>query len=298
MWRPLALLLAFGGGMGVILAVGKVAIEGGISPLALAAFQNLAAGAVILAFALARGRRIPLGRKFLTFYAVSAATGIAAPHAAMFLALPKLGTGLTAIAYVFPPLFTYALAWMFRLEKFDALRIAALALGFIGTAIVVLPQGALPERASWGWVLFAYAIPLSLAVGNVYRSLAWPGETPLLVLTGCILLTAGVIVGVLALVFGQVTLLKTTDGALWPALTAAALTGFAYLAFFDLQRTAGPVYLSQSGYVVTLVGMGFGLFAFRETYSASVWAGVALILLGVLSVTVRQFARLRVPKPA
>lgn len=293
MWRPLSLLLAFGGGMGVILAVGKAAIDGGVSPLTLASFQNFAAGAFILALALARGLRIPLGRKFIMFYALSAASGIAAPHAAMFLALPKLGTGLTAIAYVFPPLFTYALAWMFRLEKFDGLRIAALALGFIGTAIVVLPQGALPEGASWGWVLFAYAIPLSLAVGNVYRSLAWPGETPLLVLTGCILLTAGVIVGVFAFAFGQVTSLQTMDGALWPALVAVALTGFAYLAFFELQRTAGPVYLSQSGYVVTLVGMGFGLVAFGETYSASVWAGVALILAGVLSVTIRQFARAR-----
>lgn len=293
MWRPLGLLLAFGGGMGIILAIGKVAIEGGVSPLALASFQNLAAGAVILAVALARGFRIPLGRKFLTFYFVSALTGIAAPHATMFLALPKLGTGLTAIAYVFPPLFTYALAWMFRLEKFDALRIGALALGFLGTAIIVTPRGALPEGASIFWLLFAYAIPLSLAIGNVYRSLAWPGETPLLVLTGCTLLTAGLVVGALALAFGQVTSLQTRDGALWPTLSAAVLTGLAYLAFFDLQRTAGPVYLSQSGYVVTLVGMGFGLLAFGEAYSVSVWFGVALILAGVLSVTIRQFALAR-----
>jgi drug/metabolite transporter (DMT)-like permease len=293
MWRPLALLLAFGGGMGLILAVGKVAIGGGVSPLTLAAFQNLAAGTVILGLALARGFSIPRAAKFLTFILVSALTGIAAPHAAMFLALPKLGAGLTAIAYVFPPLFTYALAWMFKLEKFDPWRSSALALGFVGTALVVLPQGALPEGATWGWVLFAYAIPLSLAVGNVYRSLAWPGETPLLVLTGCILLAAGLIVGALALVFGQVTSLQTADGALWPSLAAAVLTGLAYLAFFDLQRTAGPVYLSQSGYVVTLVGMGFGLLAFGESYSATIWTGVALILLGVLGVTIRQFARLR-----
>jgi drug/metabolite transporter (DMT)-like permease len=293
MWRPLALLLAFGGGMGLILALGTIAIEGGVSALTLAAFQNTIAGVCILAIVLARGGRVPLARRYLLFYAMSAVTGIAVPHAAMFLALPKLGAGLTAIAYLFPPLFTYALAWMFRLERFDGLRLGALLMGFLGTGFLVFPSGGLPEGVGGGWVLLAYLIPVSLAIGNVYRSLAWPGDTPVPVLSGAVLLCAGLLLWFAAAAFDQVTSLQTIEGEVWPAIVTALVAALAYLAFFELQRAAGPVYLSQSGYIVTLVGMGFGLFAFGETYGPGVWAGVALVLLGLFSVSLRQFVHLK-----
>jgi drug/metabolite transporter (DMT)-like permease len=54
--------------------------------------------------------------------------------------------------------------------------------------------------------------------------------------------------------------------------------------FMRLQQAAGPVYVSQVGYVGTAVGLASGALVFGETYTIWVWAACAVIVAGVLIV--------------
>jgi drug/metabolite transporter (DMT)-like permease len=68
------------------------------------------------------------------------------------------------------------------------------------------------------------------------------------------------------------------------AALQAALSAGQFLMFMRLQQEAGPVYVSQVGYVGTAVGLVSGALAFGETYSLWVWAASGVIAAGVLVV--------------
>jgi drug/metabolite transporter (DMT)-like permease len=51
---------------------------------------------------------------------------------------------------------------------------------------------------------------------------------------------------------------------------------------------AGSVFASQTGYVVTLAGVIWGIVLFGETHSAWVWGSVVMMMLGLALVTPRR----------
>jgi drug/metabolite transporter (DMT)-like permease len=81
---------------------------------------------------------------------------------------------------------------------------------------------------------------------------------------------------------GGLALLGLSPGLVFLQAAATAVT---YLLYFRLQQVAGPVYLSQIGYVMTAVGLATGTLLFGERYSPWVWTGAGVIVVGVALVT-------------
>jgi len=52
-------------------------------------------------------------------------------------------------------------------------------------------------------------------------------------------------------------------------------------------RTSGPVFASQSAYIITLAGVAWGMVLFGERHSVYIWAALALVLAGSALVTPR-----------
>ena len=57
---------------------------------------------------------------------------------------------------------------------------------------------------------------------------------------------------------------------LWLGLSSSA----AYVLYFQIIRMAGPVYLSQVGYLVVSIGVLAGMLIFGERHSLWVWIGI------------------------
>jgi len=78
----------------------------------------------------------------------------------------------------------------------------------------------------------------------------------------------------------------------WPAAygvyRASLTSAAAYVLYFQLIRIAGPVYMSQVGYIVVTVGVVAGMLVLEERHSAWVWAGIGLMLAGVTMVNIGQ----------
>ena len=129
------------------------------------------------------------------------------------------------------------------------------------------------------WLAAALLIPVSLAIGNVFRTLAWPADsTPLALAVGSNLAAAGMLL-LLAFANGE------TQSSLllvpWLMLAQAVASSAMFLFFFRLQRVGGPVTLSQIGTVAAAVGIGVGAGLLGERYAAVVWSGVAVIAVGL-----------------
>ena len=278
---PAALLLLYGALAGATFAIAKVALAAGVKPLGYAAWQTAGAGLLMAAIALARGQTIPRTRDALSFYAVCGLIGVAMPSIAMFSALAHIPAGAMAIIASTVPLFTFALAALLGSEPTTARRLLGLAAGLAGALVILAPRAALPDLDAFGWSCLGFLAPLGYAAGSIYAGLRRPPGASPVVLT----------VGMLAFAGGAITILAVVRGeAHWPqgigvaelAIAAQILiSSFGYLLFFEIIRAAGPVFFSQTAYVVALAGVAWPWLLFGDRVGAGLAVAAALILMGV-----------------
>lgn len=272
---PLLLLLAVGGILGGVAPIAKAAVTAGVPPATYVFWMALTAGVVLAGLAVARGQ--PLRRRHLRYALVSGLVSLALPNLLVTMVVAPLGAGPTALVFTLPPLLTLGLAAALRIETLGPRRIAGVLLGLAGAATLVLARFGFAGAAEAGWMALALAIPVSLAVGNVYRTLAWPqGAQPLTLAAGLMLAAA---LWLLPVALWQGILTHVEHWSIW---TQAALMALSYVLFFRLQRAAGPVYLSQIGYVGAAVGLVVGVTVYGEHPGWGAAVGVALIALGVV----------------
>jgi drug/metabolite transporter (DMT)-like permease len=117
-----------------------------------------------------------------------------------------------------------------------------------------MPDTADPFMVAGGMHLMATAIlaPVVLASGS-FVTLAWP--------------------------WGEVE---------WAIVGLSALNALAYSLFIYLVNRAGPVFASQTAYVVTLSGVFWGMAIFGEAHSTWVWLSLFVMLAGLAMVTPRK----------
>jgi drug/metabolite transporter (DMT)-like permease len=246
------------------------------------------AGLLLLAWAAATGRRVPLGAAHLRYYALAAVLSFVAPNLLIFAAIPRLGAGFTSVTLALSPVLTLAFSAVLGLRRPDRLGVAGIVVGLAGALVVALSRGEVGRPAEPAWVALALLVPVFLAAGNVYRTADWPeGADPLA-------LAAGSNLGASAMLLSAALALDGPAGigslARAPALVGTqAVASAAMLAmFFRLQRAGGPVYLSQIGYVAAAVGLVSGTALLGERYGPATWAGALVAVAGVALVTVSQ----------
>jgi len=290
MHAPAALLLAVGTLLGVNFPLGKLAGAAGVPPLVWSALIS-AGGAIVLGAALAVKRtRLPLDLRHLRYFTFVAIVSYALPNGLVYSAIPHLGSAYAAILFTLSPMFTVVFSMTARLRRPSRLELAGIAIGFVGTLLVASARGEIDRTVEWLWIGIGVLVPLSLAVGNVYRTLDLPKETPSLVLAvGSNAVAAILLIAVASATgaLGGVAALGSVPGiALLQVVASAAM----FTLFFQLQVVGGPVTLSQIGTVGAAVGVIAGTLGLGERYALIVWIGIAIIAVGI-SLTMR--ARMR-----
>jgi len=290
MHAPAALLLAVGALLGLNFPLGKLAGIAGVPPLIWSALIAIG-GAAVLGIALAAKRqRLPLDLRHLRYFTVVAVISYALPNALVYSAIPHLGSAYAAILFTLSPMFTVVFSMAARLRRPKQLELAGIVIGFVGTLLVASARGEIGHSVEWLWIGLGVLVPVSLAFGNVYRTIDLPKETPSLVLAvgsnavaAILLIALAAATGVLS---GAAELLNVPGIALLQVVASAAM----FTLFFQLQVVGGPVTLSQIGTVGAAVGVIAGTLGLGERYAVIVWIGIAIIAVGI-SLTVR--ARMR-----
>jgi drug/metabolite transporter (DMT)-like permease len=249
------------------------------------------AGSVLLAALLAGGGRIAATSAKLRYFTIAAAISYAVPNLLLFSAIPHLGAGYTGIMFTLSPVVTLVLSLLFGVRKPNALGMAGIAVGFAGAVLVAVTRGEAGRPAELFWVGVGLLLPVSLALGNIYRTWDWPEGAGTLELAAgshlaaAVLLAGGILLSGAA---GSFSLLPSM-----PLLVAAqvASASLMFVFFFQLQKVGGPVYLSQIGYVGAAVGLLAGTLVLGERYGLLTWAGALVIAAGVAMTTRAQAGR-------
>lgn len=278
---PALLLLLTGSFLGLTFPFGKLANEASVSPIIWAWLISAGAGIVLLSIQVLSRKKVPLRRNYLRYYLFSSVCSLVIPNILIFNVIPKLGSGFTGILFTLSPVFTLALSSLWQVRMPTGLGIVGIAVGFMGAIIVTLTRGEVNQPASLSWILTGLCIPISLAVGNLYRTLAWPeGAKPFELAIGSNL-AAAILLFVIVVMTSQVAafqdLLSVKKLALAQIIGSAAM----FSLFFRLQQVGGPTYLSQIGYIAAGVALFAGTLFLGERYSIATWFGAVVIVVGI-----------------
>ncbi|TPN75002.1 DMT family transporter [Mesorhizobium sp. CU2] len=284
----IGLLVVTGGLLGMTLPFGKLATAAGVPAMVWAFVISLGAGGVLLLVILLRGERIRLTWHKLRYFFVTAAISYAIPNLLMFSAIPHLGAGYTGIMFTLSPVVTLVFSILLGVRRPNLLGVVGIAVGFVGAVMVALTRGEAGQPADYFWVAIGLLIPVSLAAGNIYRTVDWPeGTGPIELAVGSHLASATLLLIGIATLLGKSAFAPLAGVPLVVVgQVASASAMFAF--FFRLQAVGGPVYLSQIGYVAAAVGLFAGTLFLGEHYQLLTWAGAVIITAGVFITTKAQ----------
>lgn len=270
------LLLKTGVMLGLMLATVNWARNAGWGSLAFTLAPILLAGLGVLLLAKFRGQERWTVR-FWGYSALSGALGMVLPNWLVFLTMAQDGVITAAVFYLLSPLFTQALTWLLGLDRLAAVRLLGLLVGTVGASILVFAPVLGDDRGNTRVPYVGLLIPLSLAVGNIYRKRYMPISKSSASLAAAMLLASGLLFLPLYLLAVVADWPGTQIGILPPLAVQALIMGFGFVSYFQFLRRVDPVYFSQLGYLVTLTGGLAGVVFFGE--SPGWHHGVSLVLV-------------------
>ncbi|MDB5841167.1 MAG: hypothetical protein JWQ23_3119 [Herminiimonas sp.] len=281
---PLLLLVLTGALLGSMFPLSRLAIAQGWSPLAFAFWPALGSGLILTLAGLRDERPANWKRPFFLYSVIAGVFSVAIPNSVTFLVMTDLGTSLTSLMFTLPPLFTYAFAWMLGMELFRPLRLIGILVGLAGAALLVLSRYTV-SAGSIGWLLLALCVPVSLAVGNVYRKLRMPQGMNSSLLAGGMLLGGALVMFPVLMAHGSLNIPAYPHWHL--LLMQCVFTCLGYIVYFRFQKAADPVYFSQLGHVMSAMGVLSGLLFFNELLTPMIVAAILVIVAGIAMVNKR-----------
>jgi drug/metabolite transporter (DMT)-like permease len=200
-------------------------------------------------------------------------------------------SSVAGIAQSTVPLFTFLLAIRFLPhERVGPLRIAGVALGFLGVAVLA----GFDPRGGWMAVAGTLAVVLS---SLAYASAGVYGQLRVQTVAGPVLATGSMLAGGLILLPLALFQLPTEmpDGEAIASILALTILGtaFAQLILFRMLRLFGSRRLSLVTYLIPGFAVLYGTLLLDEPIGPAALGGLALILAGVALASGERLVRAR-----
>ncbi|MDE3230361.1 MAG: EamA family transporter [Chloroflexota bacterium] len=286
----LVALAALWGGAFLFIRVAAPAI----GPTTLAVTRVTLAGLALLLYVAVMRANLELRRRWKSYLMMGLLQG-AIPYTLIGAAELHLTAGLAAILNATTPLFGALVAAAWMRERLTLGKGVGLALGFAGV-VAVMGWSALP----WSLTLALSAgasllAALSYGFAGSFARRAFTGVPPLASATGQ-QLGAAVLLAPVALPIAAVTAPWThlTLGVAWAVVALAiGCTSVAFLFYFYLISSVGPVPTLSVTFLVPVFGLLWGAIFLGEQVTPGTFGGMAIIFAGVLLVMGARLPRRR-----
>ncbi|MDR5652306.1 DMT family transporter [Ruixingdingia sedimenti] len=241
-----------------------------------------------------RGIRLPRGARAWGGLAMLGLLNNALPFSLVALAQGTIDSGLASVLNATVPLFTVVLARIATsAERLTPARLGGVAAGMAGVAVMV-GSGALsggPGQA--GAQMLSLAAAFFYATGTVFARRIVPGGLSPVAMAFGQLSMATLLLLPLSLLFDAPWTLPMPPPHALAALVVLALmsTAGAYLIYFRLLISAGPVNLQLVTFMIPVTALLLGVLVLGEVLVARQIAGMALIALGLVLIDGRLLRR-------
>ncbi len=291
-WVYLITLSALWGGSFFFVKVAVTAVP----PLTLVLLRVALAALALHAVLRIAGLRIPPGRRAWLDYAGMGILNNVIPFALIFYGQAAIGIGLAAVINGLTPFWTALIARATGTERLSAAKLAGVAIGFGGLAVMVGPAAMAGLDASLVAQLAIVGATISYGCSGVFGR-RFRAQPPLVTATGQLTASSAMMLP-LALLVDRPWTLGLPGGEVIAAVAALALvsTALAYILFFRVLASAGATNVSLVTLLVPVSAMLLGVLVLGETVTDRQLLGLALIAAGLAFIDGRLLARLR-PAP-
>lgn len=287
-WRDVALVVGLGVGWGSTQPLSKIAASTGHPPFALLFWQTVIVVAVLGAISLARGKGLVFTRRALTFYLIVALLGTVIPNTTFYISVARLPAGIMSIIISMIPMIAFPMGLALGMDRFEGRRLAGLALGLAGVALIALPRTSLPDPAMVAWLPLAMVGPLFYATeGTFVARFGTAGMDPVQAMFGTSLVALALVTPLMLATGQWVSPLPPWGRAEAALVISSAAHGLLYATYVGLAARVGAVFAAQSSYVTTAAGVLWAMLLLGERFSGLVWLAAAVMLAGIALVRPR-----------
>jgi drug/metabolite transporter (DMT)-like permease len=204
----------------------------------------------------------------------------------------RVSAGIAAVLAAFTPIASAVLMHLFRVERLTGARVAGVALGLGGVAVLVGP-----DVEGFGRDLLADCACLAAAILYGFAAL-WgrrlAGVPPVAAATGQIVCSTFLLIIPTAL-FDRPWTLPMPGPVVWVNLFGIALasTALAYVLFFRLLRVAGPANVMLMTFLNPVSALLMAAAFLGEPVTLRALGGMALVGAGLAAIDGRLLARVR-----
>jgi drug/metabolite transporter (DMT)-like permease len=267
---------------GLSFSLSKIVVEAGFEPLGITLFQAFIAAISLYIVCLLRRRPLRVIITNIRLVVAIALLHSVLPGPIIFISIDHLQAGIVTIIIALVPMMTYGISIPFGIEKFNRIRIMGLVMGMVAILLILLPENSLPDRAAVPWILFVMLAALCYAFEGIVLSLR-----------------SAATVGPVRLAMGAnacAVLMLTpfvywTDTFAWPgfavSVTNLSLVGLGVISalalttFMHAVSQYGPIFATQTGYIVTISGVFWGMAIFGDVHSFWIWGALATMIIGL-----------------
>ncbi|WP_346892108.1 DMT family transporter [uncultured Roseibium sp.] len=293
--RNWMLLLTLGAIWGGSFLFAKVAVAE-IPPLVLVFCRVAIACAALHIVLRFTSHRFPVQPRMLVAFLTMGFLNNAVPFSLLFWGQTEVSAGLASILNATTPIFTFIVAALIvRQEPVRAHRVAGVLIGFAGVLVMVASSiTGLSDDPLWAQLAclggaFSYALAATFA--RRFRSIP-----PLVSATGQLSGSTLIMLPVALLAAGNWSPLQTS-AFVWLNVLALGIgaTALAYLIYFRLLADAGATNASLVTFIVPASAILFGFLLLGERLTTYQFAGLGLLLTGLLVLDGRILPKRRQP---
>lgn len=295
-WGLLVLLSLLWGGS--FLCVGIAVQE--LPVLTIIALRVSLAALVLWGIALFSGHQLPRGRKTWQAFLALGLLNNVIPFGLIVFGQQTIGAGLAAILNATTPLWTVLVAALFLAdERFSKQKLFGVLLGLVGVIVMVGPDSLAGISRNLGAQLAVLGATLSYAFASVFgRRFAAAKISPLHTALGQVTASSFILVPLALMIDTPWASALPSQATIFAILGLAVLsTAGGYLLFFNILERAGATNVSLVTLLIPPSAIAMGMLVLEETLQGIHFIGLALIILGLLSLQGRLF-RLSRPKQA
>jgi drug/metabolite transporter (DMT)-like permease len=267
-----------------------------IPPVTLIAARTLIAGLLLLAIMRVRGVSLPRDAATWRRFLFQACLNSVIPWTLIAWGERSIDAGLATILNSTAPIFTFFLTLAItRHEALTSRKLFGVALGMAGICLIVGVQA----LAGLGEQLTAQLVMVAAAVcyaGGAIFSRGFRGLDPMVPAAGSLLCGAAILVPLSLAMDRPWTLAPSMSSVLALLGLAVFSTALAFVIYFRLIQTLGPVGTTSQAYLRVPIGVALGVFFLGESLSPTAWVGLGCVVISVAAMTMpaRKVAAVRV----
>jgi drug/metabolite transporter (DMT)-like permease len=266
-----------------------------IPPFLMASIRFAIAGAIIIAFDLLRhpeARRWPTRRQVVDSVIVGALL-LGIGNGFVSLGERTVPSGIAAILIAMMPLWFALLGWVYLRQRLPRIVVGAIALGFLGTALLVWPAGEGANTFDGAGILILFLAPLGWAHGSIYSASRAKLPPSGFTASGLQMLAGAAVTLFEAFVAGEPSQFNPGSVSLESVVAVGYLVLFgsmlAYTTYGWLLRNAPLSLVGTYAYVNPIVAVALGTLFLHESVSVRTLVAAAVILVAVaIIVTARS----------